>query len=171
MLFPLSFSMLHARDSVVGIRIPISISLPASLFTRSVKIPWLTLSHIACKACVWCCITEWAPRYLSVTRSDKSQSWSILTQRTPSEIPAEHLYSYPVTLWRLIQTRYSSGASELYDLMVIGMNTWHAENNSNKMTRSHATFIVWVLSITSFPLSSDKTCLWPRNLDHLWSTR
>ena len=110
----------------------------------------LHLSHIACKAYMWCCITEWAPRYLSVTRSDKSQSWSMLTQRTPSEIPVEHLYSHPVTLRRLIHTRYSSGVSELHDLMVIGMNTWHAENNSNKMTRSHATFIVWVLSITSF---------------------
>ena len=93
-------------------------------------------SHISCKACVWCCITEWAPRYLSVTRSDKSQSWSMLTQGTPSEIPVEHLYSHPVMLRRLMHTRYSFGASELYDLMVIGTNTWHAENNSNKTTRS-----------------------------------
>ena len=97
---------------------------------------WLKFSHIACKACVWCCLTEWAPRYLSVTQSDKSQSWSILTQRTPSDIPVEHLYSHLVTLWRLMHARYSSGASELYDLMVIGTNTWHAENNSNKTTRS-----------------------------------
>ena len=107
-----------------------------SLLVPSYKIPQLTLSHIACKACVWCCITEWAPRYLSVTRSDKSQSWSILTQLTPSEIPVEHLYSHPVTLRRLIHTKHSSGVSELYDLMVIGTNTWHAENSSNKMTRS-----------------------------------
>ena len=36
MLFPLSFGMLLARDSIVGISIPSSISLLASLFTRSV---------------------------------------------------------------------------------------------------------------------------------------
>ena len=36
MLFPLSFGMLLARDSIVGIFIPSSISLLASLFTRSV---------------------------------------------------------------------------------------------------------------------------------------
>ena len=36
MLFPLSFGMLLARDSIVGISIPSSISLPASIFTRFV---------------------------------------------------------------------------------------------------------------------------------------
>ena len=41
---------------------------------------------------LWCCITEWALRYLSVIRSEKSQSWSMPTQQTPSEIPIEHLY-------------------------------------------------------------------------------
>ena len=34
--FPLSSGIVLARDSIVGIRIPCSISLPASLFTRSV---------------------------------------------------------------------------------------------------------------------------------------
>ena len=34
--FPLSISISLARDSIVGIPIPCSISLPASLFTRSV---------------------------------------------------------------------------------------------------------------------------------------
>ena len=34
--FPLSTGMILARDSIVGIPIPCSISLPASLFTRSV---------------------------------------------------------------------------------------------------------------------------------------
>ena len=34
--FPLSSGMILARDSIVGIPIPCSISLPASLFTRSV---------------------------------------------------------------------------------------------------------------------------------------
>ena len=34
--FPLSIGTLLARDSIVGIPVPRSISLPASLFTRSV---------------------------------------------------------------------------------------------------------------------------------------
>ena len=127
--------MLLARDSIVGISIPSSISLPASLFTRSVIHNPVTNYLVTLSSLRWR-ITEWARRYLSVTRSDKSQSRSILTQRTPSEIRVEHLYSHPVTLRRLIHTKYSSGVSELYDLMVIGTNTWHAENNSNKMTRS-----------------------------------
>ena len=133
--FPLSIGMLLARDSIVGIPIPSSISLPASHFTRTVMHDPVT-RHLVTLSSLWWCITEWAQRYLSVTRSDKSQSWSILTQLTPSEIPVEHLYSHPVTLRRLIHTKHSSGVSELYDLMVIGINTWHAENSSNKMTRS-----------------------------------
>ena len=36
MQFPLPIGMLLARDSIAGIPIPRSISLPASLFTRSV---------------------------------------------------------------------------------------------------------------------------------------
>ena len=35
-LFPSSIGMLLARDSIVGIPVPRSILLPASLFTRSV---------------------------------------------------------------------------------------------------------------------------------------
>ena len=44
--------MLLARDSIVGISIPSSILLPASLFTRSVMHHPATnfISHIACKA-------------------------------------------------------------------------------------------------------------------------
>ena len=132
--FPLSVGIELARDSIVGIPIPCSISLPVSLFTRSVARHRVTNSLVTLSP--WWCSTEWAQRYLSVTRSDKSQSRSILTQLTPSELPVEHLYSHPVTLRRLIHTKHSSGVSELYDLMVIGTNTWHAENSSNKMTRS-----------------------------------
>ena len=132
--FPLSIGMLLARDSIVSIPIPSSISLPASLFIRLViqdlvDNPLVTLLASS----LWCCITEWALRYLSVIRSDKSQSWSFPTQQTPSKIPVEHLYSHPVTLRCLVHTRYSSGVSELHDLMVIGTYTWHAENNSNKL--------------------------------------
>ena len=40
----------------------------------------------------------WAQRYLSVIRSDKSQSRSVSTQQILSEIPIVYLYSHPVTL-------------------------------------------------------------------------
>ena len=40
---------------------------------------------------LWWCPTEWAQRYLSVTRSDKSQSRFVPTQQTLSEIPVVHL--------------------------------------------------------------------------------
>ena len=151
MLCPLFIGMLLARDSIVGISIPSSISLPANLFTRSVIQEPMTnlISHMVASF-LWCCITEWALRYLSVIRSDKCQSWSMPTQQTPSEILVEHLYSHPVMLRSLIRIRYSSGVSELHDVMVIGTYTWHAENDSNKLTWSYATFTVWVLSITSF---------------------
>ena len=83
--------------------IPSSISLPTSLFTRSV------IHHLVANSLVtllvsfvWCCITKRAQRYLSDTRSDKPQSRSMPTQQTPSEIPVEHLYDHPFTLWRLI---------------------------------------------------------------------
>jgi hypothetical protein len=151
MQFPLSAGMLLARDSIVGISIPSSISLPASLFTHSIIQDPVTNSLVTMLASsLWCCITEWALRYLSVTRSDKSQSRSMPTQQTPLEIPVEHLYSHLVTLWCLIHTTYSSGVSELHDLMVIGTDTWHVKMIAINLTRSYAMFIVWVLSITSF---------------------
>ena len=122
--FPLSTGMILARDSIVGIPIPCSISLPASLFTHSViQDPMANSLATLLASSLWCCITERAQRYLSVIRSDKSQSRSMPAQQTPSEIPVEHLYSHPVTLWRFIHTRYSSGVSELHDLMVIGTDT------------------------------------------------
>ena len=51
-VIPFVIGMLLARDSIVGIIIPSSMSLPASLFTRSVMHHPLTnsFSHIACKA-------------------------------------------------------------------------------------------------------------------------
>ena len=48
-------------------------------------------------------------RYLSVIRSDKYQSRFVPTQQTLSEIPVEHLYSHPVTLWRLVHPKHSYG--------------------------------------------------------------
>ena len=126
--------MLLARDSIVSISIPSSISLPASLFTHSVIQDPVANSLVTLPtSLLWCCITEWALRFLSVIQSDKSHSWSMPTQQTPSEIPVEHLYSHPVTLRCLIHTRYSYGVSELHDLIVIGTYTWHAQNDSNKL--------------------------------------
>ena len=102
-VIPFVIGMLLARDSIVGIFIPSSISLPTSLFTRSVMHHPATNSLVTLLArLIVMCITERAQRYLSDTRSDKSQSWSMPTQQTPSEIPVEHLYNHPVTLWRLI---------------------------------------------------------------------
>src|SRR3954469_1396022 len=59
-----------------------------------------------------------AQRYLSVTRSDKSQSRFVPTQQTLSEIPVVHLYSHPVTFWRFIHPKHSSDIRELHNLMV-----------------------------------------------------
>ena len=49
-VIPFVISMLLARDSIVGIIIPSSISLPASLFTRSIMHHPVLISHIAFKA-------------------------------------------------------------------------------------------------------------------------
>ena len=115
--FPLSIGMLLARDSIVGIPIPRSISLPASLFTHSVTHDLVTNSLVTLSS-LWWCITECAQRYLSVIRSDKCQSRSMPTQQTLSEIPVVHLYSHPVTLWRLVHPKHSYGIRELQNLMV-----------------------------------------------------
>ena len=115
--FPLSIGTLLARDSIVGIPIPCSVSLPASHFTRTVMHDPVSNTLVTLSS-LWRCITEWAQRYLSVIRSDKSQSWSVSTQQILSEIPVMHLYSHPVTLWRLAYPKHSYGIRELHDLMV-----------------------------------------------------
>ena len=115
--FHLSIGMLLARDSIVGIPIPRSISLPPSLFTRSVTHDPVTNSFVTLSS-LWWCITEWAQRYLSVIQSDKSQSRFVPTQQTLSEIPVVHLYIHPVTLWRLVHPKHSYGIRELHNLMV-----------------------------------------------------
>jgi len=115
--FPLSTGMILARDSIVGIPIPCSISLPASLFTRSVTHHPVANSLVTLSS-LWRCLTEWAQRYLSVIRSDKSQSRFVPTQQILSEIPVVYLYSHPVTLWRLAHPKYSYGIRELHNLMV-----------------------------------------------------
>ena len=72
-IVPFVIGMLLARDSIVGIIIPSSISLPASLFTCSVMHHPATNSLVTLLArLIVMCITERAQRYLSDTRSDKS---------------------------------------------------------------------------------------------------
>ena len=99
--FPLSIGTLLARDSIVGIPIPRSISFPASHFTHSIMHDPVT-NHLVTLSSLWWCITEWAQRYLSIIRSDKSQSRFVPTQQILSEIPVVCLYSHPVTLWHLV---------------------------------------------------------------------
>ena len=117
MQFPLSIGTILARDSIVGIPIPHSISLPTSHFTHSLMHDPVTNALVTLSS-LWWWITEWAQRYLSVIRSDKSQSRSVPTQQTLSEIPVVHLYSHPVTLWRLVHPKHSYGVRELHNLMV-----------------------------------------------------
>ena len=72
-IIPFVIGMLLARDLIIGILIPSSISLPASLFTRSVMHHPVTNSLVTFLArLIMMCITERAQRYLSDTRSDKS---------------------------------------------------------------------------------------------------
>ena len=115
--FPFSIGMLLARDPIVGIPIPRSILLPASHFTRTVMHDPV-INHLSTLSSLWWCITEWAQRYLSVIRSDKSQSRFVPTQQTLSEIPVVYLYSHPITLWRLAHPKHSYGIRELNNLMV-----------------------------------------------------
>ena len=146
MQFPLSVGMLLARDPIVGIPIPCSVSLPASHFTRTAMHDPVT-RHLVTLSSLWWCITEWAQRYLSVIRSDKSQSRSVSTQQLLSEIPVMHLYSHPVTLWRLIHPRHSYGIRELHDLMVEGRDTWHWQSSS----KTNYTIFYAMLRIGSCP--------------------
>ena len=115
--FPLSIGTILARDSIVGIPIPCSISLPASHFTRTIMHDPV-INHLVTLSSLWWCITEWAQRYLSVIRSDKSQSWFVPIQQILSEIPVVYLYSHPVTLWRLAHPKHSYDIQELHNLMV-----------------------------------------------------
>ena len=72
-VIPFVIGMLLARDSIIDILIPSSISLPASLFTRSIMSQPTTNSLVTLLArLIVMCITQRAQRYLSDTRSDKS---------------------------------------------------------------------------------------------------
>ena len=70
---PFVIGILFTRDSIIGISIPSSISLPASLFTRYVMHHLVTNSLATLLArLIVMCITERAQRYLSDNRSGKS---------------------------------------------------------------------------------------------------
>ena len=70
---PFVIGMLLAQDSMVGIIIPSSITLPASLFTRFVMLHPATNSLVTLLArLILMSITERAQRYLSDTQSNKS---------------------------------------------------------------------------------------------------
>ena len=93
--FPLSIGTILARDSIIGIPIPCSISLLASLFTRTVMHHPATSSLVTFLArLIVMCITERDQRYLFDNRSDKSKSRSMPTQQVPLETPVEHLYNH-----------------------------------------------------------------------------
>ena len=98
-LFPLSIGMLLARDSIVGIHIPSSISLPASLFTRFVIHHIVTNSLVTLLArLLMMCITERAQRYFPILGVTNPNLDLCQPNKLPSEIPVEHLYNHPVTL-------------------------------------------------------------------------
>ena len=72
-VIPFVIGLLLAHDSIIGIFIPSSISLPASLFTHSVIHHPATNSLVTLLArLIMMCITERAQSHLSDTRSDKS---------------------------------------------------------------------------------------------------
>ena len=72
-VIPFVIGTFLARDSIVDIVIPSSISLSASLFNRSVMHHPATNSLVTLLArLIVMSITERAQRYLSDTRSDKS---------------------------------------------------------------------------------------------------
>ena len=72
-VIPFVYRYVTCRDSIVGILIPSSISLLASLFTRFVILHPATNSLVTLLARIlMMCIIKRAQRYLSNNRSDKS---------------------------------------------------------------------------------------------------
>ena len=88
--FPLSIGMILARDSIVGILIPCSISLPASLFTHSVMHRPATNSLVTLLArLILMCITE-RPRDTPLTIGVTNPNLEI---RQLNKYLWRHLYS------------------------------------------------------------------------------
>ena len=56
--------------------------------------------------------TEWAPEYLSFTWMDKSHYWSIPSTYSFQAPKTIHLYDRPVTVRRLMFSKYPSGGSD-----------------------------------------------------------
>ena len=100
---PFVIGMLLARVLIVGISIPSSISLPASLVTRSVIHHPATNSLVAMLARLkWCALPR-GPRdtYLKLGVTNPNLDLC-QPNKTPSKMPVEHLYNHPFTFWRLI---------------------------------------------------------------------
>ena len=136
------FHLSEIRSSVSTI--PSSISLPTStLYSfRDITSSWA--SHVL--ASDFDVISPRGPRvYLSVIWMDKSHSWSTsLNQHFPST--QRHLYSHPVMVWRLIESKHSSGVGDWRDLMVWGLGyfVWAWYSNVNLMTWSLLPYLLWV---------------------------
>ena len=96
MQFPLSGDILLAQDSIVGISIPSSISVPAILFTRYIIQYPVTKLIIHIKLLMMLYYRE-GPE-ISLHHMERQIPVSIhATQQTPLEILVEHLYDHPVT--------------------------------------------------------------------------
>ena len=88
MQFPLSIGMLLARDSIIGISIPSSIPLLASLFTRYVIHHPATNSLVAMLVrLIVMSITERAQRYLSETPFGHAGRHPVLPEQFRTPIP------------------------------------------------------------------------------------
>ena len=133
---PFVIGMLLARDSIVGIFIPSSISLPASLFTRSVMHHPATNSLVTLLAgLIMMCITERA--------RDTSPILGVTNPNLDLCQPNKHLLRYPLSISIITQlrfevwqhTRHSFVVRELHNLIVGGMYIWQEESGSNKNER------------------------------------
>ena len=96
-------------------------------------IPWLTtLSH-------WAHYDDAlpsGPRDTSPSHGVTNPSLDSCQPNRHFRRPVVHLYSHPVTLWRLIHPKHSYGIQELHALMVEGRDTWHWQSSSKWTTRS-----------------------------------
>ena len=131
-IIPFVIGMLLARDLIVGISIPSSISLVASLFTRSVT------HHLATNSLV----TMLARLIvMSITRGprDTSPKHGVTNPNIDLCQPNKHLQRHMQSTFIITQlrcdfwqhTKCSSGKREFHNLIVIGTCISHEESNSN----------------------------------------
>ena len=166
--------MLLARDSIVGIFIPSSISLPASLFTRSV------IHHLVTNSLV-ICLQAYDVYYQEGPKIPLRYSeWQILisiyanSTSTIGDTCRASLWS-PSYVVTFDSTQGSCGIRELHNLIVKGICIWHEESNSNKLNDHYVKLTDGSCPSHHspndvIPLSNDNSCPWLGNLNHLWST-